>query len=58
MALFVVHLWVFFPLTTELRAWYAADSVIALVICVALVGHGFFRSLAGQSVFSGKLLAD
>ncbi len=55
---FIVHLWVFYPMTTELKAWYATDFVIALVIVIAVVGHGFFRSLAGQSVFGGKLLAD
>jgi serine/threonine protein kinase len=55
---FIVHLWVFYPVTTELGAWYATDFVLALIIVIAVVIHGFFRSLAGQSVFAGKLLAD
>ena len=35
-ALFVAHLYVFFPITTDLTAWYATEFAIALVICVAL----------------------
>ena len=57
-ALFVSHLMVFFPMTTELTAWYATNFTIALVICVALVGYGFYTSLAGQSLIGGKLLQD
>jgi serine/threonine-protein kinase len=56
--LFVSHLWVFFPVTTELTAWYATDFAIALAICTALTLYGFYTSLAGQSLFSGKLLED
>jgi hypothetical protein len=57
-ALFLVHLWVFYPMTTELTAWYATDFTIALAICVALAGYGFYISLAGQPLFGGKLLDD
>jgi hypothetical protein len=57
-AFFFAHLWVFFPMTTELTAWYATDFTIALVICVALAGYGFYTSLAGQPLFGGKLLQD
>ena len=57
-ALFVSHLWVFFPMTTKLTAWYAIDFAIALAICTALTLYGFYTSLAGQSLFSGKLLED
>jgi len=56
--MFVAHLWVFFPVTSELTAWYATDFVIALVICVGLVIYGFYTSLGGQSVFRGRLLED
>jgi hypothetical protein len=56
--LFFAHLWVFYPMTTEFTAWYATDFVIALVICVALAAYGFYTSLAGQSLFGGKLLED
>jgi len=57
-ALFFAHLWVFYPMTTELTAWYATDFLIALTICVALAVFGFYTSLAGQPLFSGKLLQD
>jgi hypothetical protein len=56
--LFVVHLWVFYPITTELTAWYAFDFMIGLAICVGLAIYGFYTSLAGQSVFGGKFLQD
>ena len=57
-ATFVWHLWVFFPMTTELTAWYAIDFTIALAICVAVVAYGFYTSLAGQPLFAGKLWED
>jgi hypothetical protein len=57
-ALFLFHLWVFFPITTEFTAWYATDFTIGLAICVALSAYGFYTSLAGQPLFSGKLLED
>jgi serine/threonine-protein kinase len=57
-ALFFLHLWVFYPLTTELTAWYATDFIIALAICVALAAYGCYVSLAGQSLFGRSLLED
>jgi serine/threonine-protein kinase len=56
--LFVTHLWIFYSVTTEITAWYATDFVIALVICVAIAVFGFYISLAGRPVLSGKLLED
>lgn len=55
---FFFHLVIFFPMTTELTAWYATDFVIALGICVALAVYSFYVSLAGQPLFSGKLLEE
>jgi hypothetical protein len=57
-ALFVAHLMIFYPMTTELTAWYATNFTIALAICVALVAYGFYTSLAGQPLFGEKLLQD
>jgi len=57
-ALFFAHLWVFYPMTTELSAWYATDFLMALSIGVALVVFGFYTSLAGQPLFGGKFLQD
>jgi hypothetical protein len=57
-ALFFAHLWVFYPMTTELGAWYARDFTIGLGICVALAIYGFYTSLAGQPLFGGRLSQD
>ncbi len=57
-AVFVLHLWVFFPITSDLRAWYAIDFVIGGGLCVALAAYACYTSLAGQSVFGGRLLDD
>ena len=57
-ALFFYHLWIFYPMTTEVTAWYATDFAIALVICIALAGFGFYTSLGGQKLLSGKLLEE
>ncbi|MCA1620736.1 MAG: serine/threonine protein kinase [Acidobacteria bacterium] len=56
--LFVVHLWVFFPVTTELSSWYASGFVLDALVCVALVFYGFYTSLAGQPLFRDDLLKD
>lgn len=55
---FVSHLMVFYPATTELTAWYATDFTIGLVICVALAAYGFYVSLGGEKVFTGKMLEE
>ncbi|HEX9961855.1 MAG TPA: serine/threonine-protein kinase, partial [Pyrinomonadaceae bacterium] len=52
------HLVVFYPVTTELAAWYAGDFVVCAIVLSALATYGFHTSLAGQPVFQGKLLAD
>lgn len=57
-AMFFFHLSIFYPMTTELTAWYATDFVIALVICLALAVYGFYISLAGQPLVAGKLLDE
>lgn len=57
-ALIFTHLHVFFPITTELTAWYAGDFVLDLIFLVALACYGFYTSLAGQPLFSGALLKE
>jgi protein kinase-like protein len=57
-AFFIAHLWVFFPMTIELTAWYATDFVIAAAICLGLAIYSFYISLAGQPLFGRKLLED
>jgi serine/threonine-protein kinase len=55
---FIFHAWVFFPITTKLSAWWAADFIPVLIIYAALVIYAFYTSLAGQKLFRGKLLED
>lgn len=51
-ALFVAHLYVFFPITTDLTAWYASDFTIALLICVGLGAFAAYTSVGGAKVFA------
>jgi hypothetical protein len=57
-AVFFAHLWVFYPITTELHAWYAIDFVIAAALLIAAAGFACYTSMAGQRLFSGKLFED
>jgi serine/threonine-protein kinase len=57
-ALFFSHLFVFYPMTSDLRAWYATDFIIGAALCVALAGFACYTSMAGQKIFGGKLLDD
>jgi predicted Ser/Thr protein kinase len=54
-ALFVAHLYVFFPITTELTAWYASEFTIALVICVVLGVFAAYTAVGGAKVFAEKV---
>jgi serine/threonine-protein kinase len=56
--MFFVHIWVFYPMTTDFGAWYATDFVIAVILCLALAVYGFYTSLGGQPLFGGELLDD
>jgi hypothetical protein len=49
-AFFFLQLWIFFPVTPHLAAWYAGDFVLDLLVLVALACYGFRTSLAGQPV--------
>ena len=57
-AAFFFYLWVIYPVTTELTAWYATNFTIALAICAALVCYGFYTSLGGQPIFAGRFIED
>ncbi|HEX6649414.1 MAG TPA: serine/threonine-protein kinase, partial [Pyrinomonadaceae bacterium] len=56
--IFFVHLVIFYPITSDLSAWYAADFVLALIVSLAVAGFGFYTSLAGQPLFRGALPDD
>jgi serine/threonine-protein kinase len=57
-AIFFLHLMIFFPITSDFSAWYATDFVLSAVIGLALVGFGFYTSLAGEPLFRGARLDD
>jgi serine/threonine-protein kinase len=46
------------PLSTDFSIWYAGSAIFSLLIIGALSIYGFYTSLAGQSMFQGKLLED
>jgi hypothetical protein len=53
-----MHLLIFFPITSDFSAWYAADYVLAAIISIALAAFGFYTSLAGEPLFRGARLDD
>ncbi|HZI62163.1 MAG TPA: hypothetical protein VFD62_15730 [Pyrinomonadaceae bacterium] len=54
----LLHVMIFYPITSDFSAWYAGDYVIALVVMVAMVVFAFYTSLAGQPLFSASLPDD
>ena len=57
-AIFFVHLMIFYPITSEFSAWYAGDFVLGLIISTALVLFGCYTSLAGEPLFRGVKLDE
>jgi serine/threonine-protein kinase len=53
---FYIHVWPFYPATTELTAWYATTYILQLILLIAIASWAFRVSLAGQRVFSGSFL--
>ena len=47
-AFYVTGLFIFFPVTLNLRAWYAGAGVTALLVLAALALFGFTTALAGR----------
>lgn len=56
--LITFHVWVFYPITTNLTAWYASSFVLVSIVLLALAVYSFYISLGGQKIFSGKLLEE
>jgi hypothetical protein len=48
----------FYPITSEVTAWYAGASAFAALFGTALILYGFKSSLAGQPLFRNSLLGD
>jgi len=57
-AIFFLHLQIFYPVTSDFSAWYAADFVVALIVSLTLAGFAFYTSLAGQPLFRASLPDD
>lgn len=57
-ALLYLHIYIAFPVTTHLTAWYATGFLIDLIIMLALAFYAFHTSVAGQPLFSGRLLRE
>ena len=57
-AVFVLHLNIFYPVTSDFTAWYAGDFLPALVVVLAVAVYGFRTSLAGRTLLHGSLLED
>ncbi|HEX8619540.1 MAG TPA: serine/threonine-protein kinase [Thermoanaerobaculia bacterium] len=57
-AIFVMHLGVFYPITTELSAWYATSFILELIVVAAVALYGFKTSLAGQRLAAAGLFDE
>ncbi len=54
-ATFVLHLVIFFPITSDFSAWYATDFVLGLIVSLGLIVFAFYTSLAGEPLFRGAI---
>jgi hypothetical protein len=57
-AFYVSGLFIFFPVTGNLRAWYAGAGVTALLVLAALALFGFTTSLAGRPALGKAALEE
>jgi serine/threonine-protein kinase len=55
---FFIHMYIFFPVTTNITSWYALGFLLDLVIVLVVIGYTFYSSLAGQRVFGARLLDE
>ncbi len=56
--LVVQNMLVTFPMTTHLSRWYASGAIAGMLTIVAIMLFAFHRALAGQPLFSAKVLDD
>jgi hypothetical protein len=57
-AYFIYHLLVFYPLTSELSAWYARDFLAGAALTIALVLYGFYVSLGEQKLMGERVFLE
>jgi hypothetical protein len=55
---YVSGLFIFFPLTANLRAWYAGAGVTAVLVLSAIALFGFTTALAGRPALGKPLHGD
>ncbi|HEX9919554.1 MAG TPA: hypothetical protein VGA87_10320, partial [Pyrinomonadaceae bacterium] len=55
---FFTHILPFYPVTTELSAWYATSFLLQLFVLGSVLFYAFYTSLAGQPIFRGQFLED
>ena len=48
----------FFPITTELSAWYSTNFVLAALVILVVTAYGFYTSLGGQPLLRGRFLEE
>jgi hypothetical protein len=49
---------VVFPMTTHLGRWYASGAIAGMVTVMAIALFAMYNSLAGQTLFSARVLED
>ena len=47
-----------FPMTTHLSRWYASGAIAGMLVIITLALFAFHSALAGQQLFSAKVLDD
>jgi len=57
-AFYVSGLFIFFPVTANLRAWYAGADVTALLVLAAIALFGFTTALAGRPALGKAVLGE
>jgi len=48
----------FYPMTLDFTSWYAANTIVVLLVIAALAAHGLRVSLAGRPVFHDSVFQD
>jgi hypothetical protein len=56
--IFYLHLWTFYPVTSDLSAWFAPNFILQVILLTAITVYGFVVSLEGQRILSGGFLED
>ena len=56
--LIVQNMLVLYPTTSHLSRWYASGAIVGLLTIVAIALFALQSALAGQSLFSSKILED